>query len=195
MTSLETCRRFAGFFVLLLHVGMLSACSTVKTGSHFDETTNFGAYKSFSWIDDEPYISAPNAVLVDALSRSKIKSEIQTQFEQLGYAFTNIRDNADFVVAYTIGTRDEFRIDSYPSNYRGYWGWHVPYSYYYFHDISVHTYTTGTLSVDIFDNESGKPVWHGWAEKAVTDRDRNDPGPAIKASVSDLLESFPRYAK
>jgi len=111
MTSLETCRRFVGFFVLLLLVGMLSACATIKTGSHFDETTNFGAYKSFSWIDDEPYISAPIAIPVDALSKSMIKAEIQAQLEQLGYTFTDNRDNADFVVAYTIGTRDEIRID------------------------------------------------------------------------------------
>ena len=191
MTSLGTCRRFAGFFVLLLLVGILSACATIRTGSHHDETTNFGAFKSFSWIDNEPYISPSNAILVSALGHSMIKSEIQTQLEQLGYAFTDDRDNADFVVAYTVGTRDEIRVDSYPSNYRGYWGWHVPYSYYYFHDISVHTYTTGTLGIDIFDNKSGKPVWHGWAEKTVTDTDRVDPGPAIKKGVGGIFESFP----
>ena len=191
MTTLETCRRFVGFFVLLLLVGTLSACATIKTGSHFDATTNFAAYKSFSWIDNEPYISAPSAIPVDALSKSMIKAEIQAQLERLGYTFTDSRNNADFVVAYTIGTRDEIRVNSYPSNYRGYWGWHVPYSYYYFHDISVHTYTTGTLGVDIFDNKSGKPVWHGWAEKTVTDSDRSNPGPAIKAGVGGIFESFP----
>jgi len=79
MTSLETCRRCVGFFVLLLLVGMLSACATIKTGSHFDETTNFGEYKSFSWIDDEPYISASTAIPVDALSKSMIKAEIKAQ--------------------------------------------------------------------------------------------------------------------
>ena len=192
MTSLETCRRFVGFFMLLLLVGMLSACATIRTGSHFDETTNFGAYKSFSWIADEPYISAASTVFVSALSRSMIKSEVQAQLERLGYTFTDSRDNADFVVAYTVGTRNEIRVDSYPPHYRGYWGWHVPYSYYYFHDFSVHTYTTGTLGVDIFDSKSGKPVWHGWAEKTVTESDRSDPGPSIKAGIGALFESFPR---
>jgi hypothetical protein len=120
-----------------------------------------------------------------------IKSEIQEQLEQKGYAFTDNRADADFVVAYTVGTRDEFRVDSYPGHYRGGWGWHVPYSYYYYHDYTVHNYTKGTLGVDIFDNESGKPVWHGWAEKTVTQSDRDDPGPAIEEGVRKLFETFP----
>jgi hypothetical protein len=45
--------------------------------------------------------------------------------------------------------------------------------------------------VDIFDNKSGKPVWHGWAEKTVTDSDRSNPGPAIKTGVGGIFESFP----
>ncbi len=46
--------------------------------------------------------------------------------------------------------------------------------------------------MDIFDNESGKPVWHGWAEKTVTESDRDDPGPAIEEGIGKLFEAFPR---
>lgn len=191
MTSLVTCRRITGIFLLLLLASFLSSCETIRANSHFDETTNFDAYQSFSWIDDAPYISAQNSFPVSPLTQSMIKSEIQKRLEQMGYAYMDNRADADFVVAYTIGTRNEFRVDSYPGHYRGNWGWHVPYSYYY-HDYTVHTYTKGTLGVDIFDNESGKPVWHGWAEKTVTDSDRDDPGPAIEEGVAKLFETFPR---
>ena len=191
MTLRVNYRRIAGLIVLLLLASFLNACSTIRTGSHYDGTTNFGAYQSFSWIDDQPYISVASSAMVDPLSLSMIKSEIQKQLEQKGYAFTDDRANADFAVAFTVGTRNEIRIDSYPSHYRGGWGWHVPYSYYYYHDTSVHTYTKGTLGVDIFDNRSSKPVWHGWAEKTVTYSDRDDPGPAIEESVRELFETFP----
>ena len=191
MTLIVTCRRIVGFFVLLLLASFLSACATIQTGSHYDETTNFGAYQSFSWIDDEPHISVADSILVSPLAQSMIKSEIQEQLVQKGYTFTDNRADADFVVAYTVGTRDEFRVDSYPGHYRGSWGWHVPYSYYYYQDYTVHSYTKGTLGVDIFDNESGKPVWHGWAEKTVTESDRADPGPAIEEGVRKLFEEFP----
>jgi hypothetical protein len=177
--------------VLAILAGVLSGCATISTGSHFDETVNFGAYKSFSWIDDEPLISAGMSMPVSALSESMINAAIRRELENKGYTFTEVRASADFVVAYTIGTRDAIRVDSYPVDYRGPWGWHVPYSYYHYRELSAHTYTTGTLGVDIFDNESDKPVWHGWAEKVVTQDDRKDPGPTIDAGVSKLFESFP----
>jgi len=170
---------------------LLSACATISTGSHYDETTDFRAYESFSWIDDKPLIASSDSIAVSALAQSKIAAEIQRQLEQAGYSFVDDRDVADFVVGFTVGTRDEIRIDSYPSYYRGHWGWHVPYSYYDFHEVSAHSYTKGTLGVDIFDTKSAKPVWHGWAEKTVTSSDRRNPDPSIEAGVAKLFESFP----
>ena len=32
---------------------LVAGCDAIVTGPHNDETTNFGLYKSFSWIDDE----------------------------------------------------------------------------------------------------------------------------------------------
>jgi hypothetical protein len=121
-----------------------------------------------------------------------IESAIRTQLQQQGFVFSDVREDADFVLAYTVGTRDNVRIESYPIGYRGHWGWHVPYSHYYFREVSVHNYTKGTLGVDLFDNETGKPVWHGWAEKTVTQSDRDDPGATIEQGVAKLFSSFPK---
>jgi len=192
MTSSVNYQRIAGFSTLLVLATLLGACATINTGSHFDQSTNFSAYESFSWIDEEPFISASTSIPISALAQSMIKSAIQNQLEQKGYTFTADRGNADFVIAYTVGTRDAIRIESYPVEYRGSWGWHVPYSNYNFREISAHTYTKGTLGVDIFDNESGEPVWHGWAEKTVTQSDRADPGPTIEDGIRMLFEYFPR---
>ena len=170
---------------------LISACATIQTGSHYDETTNFGEYQSFSWVDEDPYITGEAAVLVSPLAQQQIKDAIHSQLEQKGYLYTQDRGNADFAVSYTVGTRETIRIDSYPVEYRGSWGWHVPYSYYSYRDVSAHTYTKGTLGVDIFDNESGKPVWHGWAEKTVTPSDRQDPTESIEEGVKLLFADFP----
>ena len=170
----------------------LTACETIRTGSHYDETTNFGAYQTFSWIDENPYIGDGSTVRVSPLAQSKIQRAIQTQLEQLGYSFIEDRDDADFVLAYTVGTRDRIRVDSYPAAYHGSWGWHVHGSYYYIHETTVHSYTEGTLGVDMFDGKSRKPVWHGWAEKTITESDREDPSSVIEAGVAKLFESFPR---
>lgn len=172
-------------------IGVATGCATISVGSHYDETINFGAYRSFSWVAEDPYVGADNSPPVSPLAQEYIRTAIRDELEKKGYAFTGDRGNADFAVAYTVGTREKIRIDSYPADYRGPWGWHVPYSYYYYHDISAHSYTEGTLGVDIFDNETGKPVWHGWAEKTVSRADRDDPKPVIDEGVAKLFANFP----
>ena len=176
---------------LLALVGFVTACATIQTGSHFDETTDFGAWETFGWISEEPYITDEASILVSPLAREQIKNAIQRQLELKGYVFTSDRGNADFVVSFTVGTRERIRVDSYPVDYRGAWGWHVPFSRYHFREVSAHSYTKGTLGVDLFDNETGKPVWHGWAEKTVTESDRRDPSESIEAGVRQLFADFP----
>lgn len=180
--------------MVALAVSMLfvSGCTTISTGAHYDESADFSAYRTFSWVSEDPYISASNEPDVDPLTHAKIRSAIRTELENKGYQFLDQRDRADFAVAYTIGTREEIYIESYPTPYSGPWGWHVRGSRYYVHDISAHSYTRGTLSVDIFDGASKQPVWHGWAEKTVTVSDRQDPTTSINKGVAKLLESFAR---
>lgn len=179
---------------LIVVATIATGCSTITTGAHYDETTDFGMYKRFSWIDDNPLIvgTGESGITVDPLTQSKIQHALRSGFESKGYTFVDDRERADFVVAYTVGTRQDVSISSYPSGYYGTWGWHVRGSHYYVHEVSAHTYTKGTLGVDVFDEKSRKPVWHGWAEKTVTMDDRKDPSPAIDAAVSKLLESFPK---
>ena len=191
MLIIKIVRSFALPGALIALVGFIAACATIQTGSHFDETTNFGAWETFGWISEEPYIAAETSVLVSPLAQEQIKNAIRRQLELQGYAFTRDRGNADFVVSFTVGTRERIRVDSYPVDYRGAWGWHVPFSRYYYREISAHSYTKGTLGVDIFDNETGKPVWHGWAEKTVTESDRRDPTESIEEGVRQMFAGFP----
>lgn len=180
------------FFILVM--AFLVGCSTISTGAHYDETTNFGAYKTFSWIGANPYITASggSGPVVSPLTTAKIEAAIRAGLETKGYQFVEQHDEADFVLAYTIGTRQEISVNSYPPPYYGPWGWHVRGSHYYAYEVSAHSYTRGTLGVDVFDARTKQPVWHGWAEKTVTDDDRKDPSPAINAAVTKLLEKFPK---
>jgi len=191
MKNLSRTRRFVLPGTLIVMAGLVVGCASIRTGSHYDETINFGAWETFGWIAENPYIAGETSVMVSPLAQEQIKSAIRHELESKGFTYSQDRGNADFVVSFTVGTREQIRIDSYPVAYRGAWGWHVPYSYYYYHDVSAHSYTQGTLGVDIFDNESGKPVWHGWAEKTVTDSDRQDPTETIKEGVRLLFEEFP----
>ena len=177
--------------VALCWVGLSTGCATVTTGSFVDEKTDFSAFRTFSWIYADPYVESGASPGPGASVRSMIETGIREQLQKKGYAFTPDRDVADILVAYTVGTRESIRMDAYPIGYRGHWGWHEPYEHYYFRDASVTNYTPGTLGVDIFDNETGKPVWHGWAQKAVSQNDRDDPQPTIAERLGKMFADLP----
>jgi hypothetical protein len=170
---------------------VVAACASIRTGSHFNETINFGAYKTFSWIDDVPYVVDDSGIRISPLTQDKIQRAIKSQLTLQGFSFIEEFGAGDFIVAFTVGTREKMRVTSYPSDYRGNWGWHVYGSHYYIREYTEHSYTEGTLGVDIFDGESKQPVWHGWAEKSITESDRKDPSAVILKGVAQLFESFP----
>lgn len=172
-------------------LSLLGACASIQTGSYYDETADFAAYRTFSWVGEDPYIPGDTSIPVSPLAREKIKNAIRFELEQKGYEFSADSANADFGVSYTIGTRDKVRIESYPPEFSVYWGRYVPYQYVYYQRVSKETYTRGTLGIDIFDLESARPVWHGWAEKTVTESDRRDPDQVIREGVAGIFADFP----
>jgi len=188
MTLTKDGRRFA---LVLASTFMLGACATIQTGSYSDDNVDFSTFESFSWLQSDPYIAPEGSAPVNPLARAMIESAIQTELQGQGYRYTEDRNDADLLVAYTVGSRDKIRIESYPMDYRGHWGWHDPRSHYYFRKTEARNYTEGTLGVDLFDNETGKPVWHGWAQKTVTAEDRADPEPTINAGIAKLFAGFP----
>jgi hypothetical protein len=100
---------------------------------------------------------------------------------------------ADFAVDFTIGSRERTEVDSYPPPYAGRWWdlndwWGHPYWAY---QVDVRQYREGTLSVDIFDAHSHKPVWHGWAKKELTRSDIEHSQHPIAAAVHRILANFP----
>ena len=188
MRFVTNCRHFLLVLALLASLG---ACATIRTGCYSDEKVDFSDYQSFSWLNSDPYVAPEGSVPVNPLARKMIEKALRKELQGQGYLFTENRDDADLLVAYTVGSRDKVRIESYPVDYRGHWGWHYPRSHYYFRKIEARNYTEGTLGVDLFDNETGKPVWHGWAQKTVTAADRADPEPTINAGIAQLFAAFP----
>ena len=47
--------------------------------------------------------------------------------------------------------------------YLGYYGWWG--RPYWGRDVDVRQYREGTLSIDLFDVRTHRPVWHDWAKK------------------------------
>jgi len=47
------------------------------------------------------------------------------------------------------------------------------------------------LAIDIFDQESGKPVWHAVVRKRVTRPDRDQTQSMIDKAIASVLQTFP----
>ncbi len=187
-----TRKRIGFVFPLLFVLTAVSACTSLRSGSDQDEFARFDNYRTFSWIDSDPLVTVdPNDRPISPLTQQKITNAILGALERQGFLFQEDRETADFVVAYTVGTRDKLKVRSYPQPYRGDWDWQPFGRAYATTDVVAENYTEGTLSVDIFDGVTQRPVWHGWATKRVLEEDRQNPSPAIREAVDAVIGRFP----
>lgn len=173
--------------LLLLATMLLAGCESIKTRTDYDPDAKFDAYHSFAWIDDDP--RAALTPELSPLAGERIRRALLTHLTGKGYVFTENRESADFLVGFTVGVRDRVRVDTttYPVGFRGPYGW----GQVYYKDVDLRDYTEGRLAVDVFDARLKRPVWHGYATRSLTDRDRGGPEPVVNAAVEAILEDFP----
>lgn len=180
----------AGFLVF-----MAGCASSFKATHDFDNANDFSRYENFSWISDKPMRIGQTTRVPNPLLEPRIMTAIRTQLEQRGFTFVNDPASADFVVSFTVGSREEISVHTYPSMSAGvgrptHWGWGSTY-YSTGTETSVRQYTEGMLAIDMFDVAERRPVWHGVAEKRISESDAKDVEETVRAAVSAILEGFP----
>jgi Domain of unknown function (DUF4136) len=165
----------------------LAACESMRVASDFDHAASFAGYHSFAWLPREHPATA------NPLVRQRAHDATQAELIAKGFTYTDNAASADFLVDLTIGSRERIDVQSYPAAYAGPgWGytgwWGAPY---WGSSVDVHQYREGTLSIDVFDGRSHRPVWHGWATKELTRADIESSDAPIKAAVVAVLAKFP----
>jgi hypothetical protein len=179
--------------VALLSALGVASCTTMRARSDFYSEADFSSYRSFAWVDESPLVrSASSRVEISPLSVRRVREAIERELAGKGFEQVVSRDGADFAVAFTVGARDNIVRNDYPVYYRsrGPWLWRAPY-YAPYINVEIYTEVEGTLAIDIFDNATRQPVWHGWVSKRITGADLDDPLPAINAAVKAILRDFP----
>jgi hypothetical protein len=161
-----------------------------------DRAHDFSAYQTFAWISPRPMTVGPTNRAPSPLLEPRIMAAIEDALRSKGYTKDYAVESADFVLAFTVGSRDEIRVDSHPTMAGGYGyygrpvGWGGAY-YGYGTETTVRQYTEGMLAVDVFDVKERKPVWHGVATKSISKSDREDQVGTVKAAVDTILAGFP----
>jgi hypothetical protein len=166
-----------------------ASCTTMQVGADYDRSASFAGYHTFAIMRRE-HESAQNPLVV-----TRAEDAIRSELTAKGYSDINDPLTADFTVDFTIGSKERTDVSAYPAPYAGVgWGWGRSGWWggpYWGDNLDVRQYRQGTLSVDIFDAKSHRPVWHGWAKKELTRQDIEQSEGPIKRAVAAVLEKFP----
>lgn len=184
-------RSFAGPHIVAAAIvlTLVSACTTLQVGSDYDHAASFQHYKSFTVMQRSH--SGTSNPLVAVRASDAIRADLL----QKGFIEASDPTKADFTVDFTIGARERTDINTYPDPYVGpTWGWGSMGWWggpYWGTSLDVRQYHEGTLSVDVFDTHTHRPVWHGWAKKELTRSDIENSAEPIRNAVAAVLDEFP----
>lgn len=176
----------------------LGGCATGFQATYdHDASKDFDEYRYYAWISENPMKIGPSTRINNPLVEERVMQAVEDTLNARGYQKVIERRSADFVLSFTVGSRDEIKVDSYPSmsasagmGYPRHWGWGGTY-YGYGTETKVRQYTQGMLAIDVFDVEERRPVWHGVAEKRISESDLEDAVGTINAAVEAVLAGFP----
>ena len=179
----------------LVSLGLAACASGFKATYDADPAHDFSGYQTFAWISENPMIVGPTNRMPNPMLEPRIMAAIEEGMMSRGYNEVDDPEAADFVLSFTVGSREEIKVNSYPSTYAGYgyrgaWGWGGPY-YGMATETQVRQYQKGMLALDVFDVKERRPVFHAVAEKSITDSDRKKMDETIQAAVDAVVQAFP----
>ena len=187
--------RVYSFAMLLIALNLAACASGFKATYDSDPSHDFSGYKTYAWISDNPMIVGATNRIPNPLLEPRIMAAVEDGMTTRGYTKVDDPEAADFVLSFTVGSREEIKVSSYPSTYAGYgyprsWRWGAPY-YGMGTETEVRQYQKGMLALDVFDVKERRPVWHAVATKTITESDRKKLDETVQAAVDAVLQAFP----
>lgn len=176
-------------------VGGLSACSSssgIDSSYDYNRQVDFRGYKTYAFISEHPMAVSQAQGAVNPMIEGRIMESIRITLNGKGYNEVSDPESASMAIGFTVGSRDQIKVDSYPSSFstgyarRGYY-----YGYNTGTETRVRQYTEGQLAVDIFDVSSHTPAFHGVASKKISDSDRKNQQEVLNAIAAEALSGFP----
>ncbi len=129
-----------------------------------EETYNFGTPSTFALPDQIPKITGSLVEgepieYLEADQANLILAQIRTNMEDRGYE--EVADQADADLVILPSTLSNTTVVVYCDYWGGYWGWYWPYygGCYY---PSGYAYTTGSVLIQIVDNDQTTPTVNVW---------------------------------
>lgn len=175
---------------------ILTGCSSNPIQSTYDynREVDFRNLRTYAFIDENPMAVSQTQGAVSPMLEGRLMESVRIAMNAKGYNEVDDPERADMAIAFTVGSRDQIKVDSYPSSYHmGYsrMGYHYGYGMNYGTETRVRQYTEGQLAVDIFEVASRNPAFHGVASKKISDADRQNQQEVLNAITVEALSGFP----
>ena len=159
----------------------LSACTALRVYTDYNPAAQFASYRTYSWSTTPEQVSP--------LLAQRIVDTIDMQLRAKGW--NKVATGGDVAVAANVATRQEYYVnDYYGGPYWGGWGGGPWGAYGGFSSTHVHSYTVGTLAVDMFDSRTHQAIWRGTAEGAIK-RNPTKATADIQTAVAEMFAAFP----
>ena len=174
----------------------LACANPIRTSFDLDPSADFSQFRTFAWIGPAPLARAKQGSgaqsFVSALDDQRLRRAVDRDLQAKGYTLVQNIDEADLVVAYSVGSEEKVRVHHTPASIRTY---PFPSRYHYGRwymgsTVRVQQYTQGTLSIEVYERKTEQAVWVGWASKRLSRSD--DSQRLINEAVSKILVQFPR---
>jgi hypothetical protein len=162
------------------------ACSTLRVSTDYDPKIDFGRFRTYAWLPDEPTPTG-SPRLDSPLLHERIRTAIDRALEAKGFART---ENPDFLVRFDLSSQRKLDVSTYNSGfYRGYGYWmSIP-------QTEVREYEEGSLIIDVIDQSEKKVVWRGIGQRRLRGEGApTDPAELQKRAdevAAAVLKDFP----
>jgi hypothetical protein len=148
-----------------------------------DPAADFSRYQTYAW-RQQPAIS-------NLLVKQRLIDAIDAELVKNGWTEVS-EEQADVALVGNVATHEEQTIETFYGgpNWNG-WGWRQDLDVGVGHNTSqIHSYTVGTLVLDIFDSKTLRAVWRGTAEGTVPDSPAKV-NVAVQKAVDKMFLEFP----
>ncbi len=179
--------------MLVVVVSGCASSSMAKVDFDINPEVDMSTYKTFAWMKESKILVMSEDL--NPVMKVRIDKEIENAFIAKGYQLSEDPESADFVISYTVGSRDKIKVDSYPASYHGGFGWGRRYHGMHYGmsmgtETRVRNYTEGKLALDIYDVKTHQPAWHGSATKRITTSDKENYELTITTIVNQVIDQI-----
>lgn len=178
----------------------LSACSSgPNIRSDYDKATDFGAYRTYAFMDGAgPHAATPDGQGYQTLFSQYMIAAITTEMNNRGYVTSN---NPDLLVNFNAILQEKTKVTQTPSTmpmggyygYRG--GMYAPWGGYgYGTETNVSQYTEGTFNIDLVDAKKKQLVWEAVSVGRITDKKLANLQESVDVGVQTAFQQYPFHA-